>query len=55
MEPVRVSKSQRAHGRVAARSDGSEVEEASQAGSQSSEDDNVTKLAKEMQREVLLC
>ena len=50
MAPSRISKPQRAKGRVVARSDGSEVEEMSEAGS----DKDVTKLAKEMQREVLL-
>lgn len=54
MAPARISKSQRAHGRVVARSDGSEVEEMSEAGSRSSEDKGVTELAEEMQREVLL-
>ena len=53
MAPSRISKSQRAQGRVVARSDGSGVEAMSEAGSRSSEDKDVTKLAKEMQREVL--
>ena len=50
MVPRRVLKSQ---GTSLARSDKSEVEGPSQPGSQSSDDNQVTKLAIEMQREVL--
>lgn len=47
-------KSQRSQARALAQGDGSEVDEPSRPGSQSSDDDQVTKLAVEMQREVLL-
>lgn len=50
MARVRVSKSQRTGERALARSDGSGVEEPSQPGSQSSDDNQVTKLATKMQR-----
>ena len=53
MAPVRASKSQRTRERALAQSDGSEIE-ASQPGSESSDDNQITKLAAEMHREVLL-
>ena len=55
MAPMRVLKSQRTQERALALSDGSQVEEPSQPGSQSSDDNQVTKLATEMQKEVVLC
>ncbi len=50
MAPVRVLRLQRA---PPAQKDESEVEEPLQPGSPSSDDDQITKLATEMQREVL--
>lgn len=55
MAPVRVPKSQRTQELAMAPGVGSEIEEQSQPGSQSSDDNQVTKLATEMHREVLLC
>ena len=55
MAPVRISKPQRVKERALALNDESQVEEPSHPGSQSSDDDQVTKLATRMQREVFLC
>lgn len=55
MAPERVTKSQRKEDRALVRSHGRRVEEPSQLGSQSSDDNNVANLATKMQREVLLC
>ncbi|KAM0802579.1 hypothetical protein BDR22DRAFT_887367 [Usnea florida] len=51
MAPGRVFKSQRVQERALARNDESQVEEPFQPGSQSSDDNQVTKLATRMQRE----
>ena len=55
MAPVRVSKPPRVQERALALNDESQVEEPSRPGSQSSDDDQVAKLATRMQREVFLC
>ena len=53
MAPVHAPKSQRTQARALARSDECEIEEPSQPGSQSSDGNQATNLATEMQREVL--
>lgn len=55
MAPVHVPNSQRTQDRAMAQGYRTEIEELSQPGSQSSNDNQVTKLATEMHREVLLC